>query len=54
MPATMRVSLLLIAAIFCSMLLGCGSVNDKHRMRTGLNPHDPMMTSRYLTNRAGR
>ena len=35
------------------MLLGCGSVNDKHRTRAPLNPHDPMMTSRYLQNRSG-
>jgi hypothetical protein len=49
----MRVSLLLIVAVLGTMLVGCGSVNDKHRTRAGLNPHDPMMTSRYLQNRSG-
>ena len=50
----MRIPLLLIAAILGSMLLGCGSVNNKHRTPTRMNPRDPMMTSEYLKHRNGR
>ncbi|HEV8379942.1 MAG TPA: hypothetical protein VGP99_13910 [Tepidisphaeraceae bacterium] len=48
----MRISLLLIAAIFCSMLLGCGSVNNNQTRQRPINPHDPLMTTRYLNSRA--
>jgi hypothetical protein len=58
MPPTMRISLLLIAVMLGSMLLvGCGSVNDRNarqRNAARLNPHDPMMTSKYLKSRSGR
>ena len=57
MPSTMRISLLLIAAILGSMLmLGCGSVNNRNasqRNAARLNPKDPMMTSKYLNRRSG-
>jgi hypothetical protein len=52
----MRVSLLLIAVIFCSMFVGCGSVNNRNssqRNAARLNPHDPMMTTRYMQRRSG-
>jgi len=49
----MRTSLLLIVAMFATMLLGCGSVNDKHRTPARLDRHDPMMTSRYMQKRSG-
>jgi hypothetical protein len=42
-----------MVAILGAMLLGCGSVNDKHRTPSRMNPHDPMMTSRYLKDRSG-
>jgi len=48
----MRISLLLIAAMLGSMLLGCGSVNNHQATQTRtMNPHDPMMTTRYLNSR---
>ncbi len=52
MPLTMRISLLLIVAIFGSMLLGCGSVNNHQasQPRT-INRHDPMMNTHYLNSR---
>jgi len=56
MLRTMRISLLLIAVLFSSMLLGCGSVNSpsaSQRNAARINPHDPMMTSHYLNSRAG-
>jgi uncharacterized protein YceK len=56
MPTTMRVSLLLIAVLFSSLLAGCGSVNSPNtpqRNAARINPHDPMMTSHYLNARNG-
>ena len=53
MPGTMRISLLLIVAIFGVMLVGCGSINDKHRTPARINRQDPMMGSRYLQTRSG-
>ncbi|HEV8606332.1 MAG TPA: hypothetical protein VGQ99_13250 [Tepidisphaeraceae bacterium] len=50
----MRISLLLAAAVLCSMMLGCGSLNKNQtpqQKAARINPHDPMMTTRYLTNR---
>jgi len=52
----MRITLLLTAVVFCSMLVGCGSVNNRsasQRNAARINPHDPMMTSRYLNSRSG-
>jgi len=52
----MRVSLLLIAVLFSSVLMGCGSVNSpntQQRNAARINPHDPMMTTRYLNARNG-
>jgi len=52
----MRISLLMIAVFFGSMLMGCGSVNSpssSQRNAARLNPHDPMMTTRYLNTRTG-
>ena len=53
----MRISHLLIAVIFCSMFLGCGSVNNRQssaKKAARINPHDPMMTTRYLNSRTHR
>ena len=56
MPPTMRIPLLMIAVLFGPMLMGCGSVNSPssaQRNAARLNPHDPMMTTRYLNTRTG-
>jgi hypothetical protein len=50
----MRISLLLAAALLCSMMLGCGSLNKnltQQQKAAHINPHDPMMSTRYLINR---
>jgi hypothetical protein len=41
-----------MVVVFCSMLLGCGSVNNNQaRHPRTINPHDPMMNSHYLNSR---
>ena len=52
MAATMRITLLLTGVVFCSMIVGCGSVNNNQTRQRPINPHDPMMTTRYLNSRA--
>ncbi len=55
MALTMRISLLLMAAVVCSMLAGCGSVNGPQAaQKRTLNRTDPLMNTHYLSSRAQR
>jgi uncharacterized protein YceK len=51
----MRITLLLTAVVFCSMLLGCGSVNNHQASQPkSINRNDPLMNTHYLTSRVQR